>query len=326
MSYDIDSIEFDQISRARDIATAMGKVVSDKLSVLTIPANPYSPDIATSGIPTTYTLELSVTENITGIETTETVSFTSSGIEDWNTVIDSIVADGNTKPTLVMASNLEYTEDEDKYFTVTSKTGFRFSQAPVLVNVGISTDLVQAPTDQPASYLAYGSQPTCGFPRMVITPITSSTSVSPRYNKGVVELDIGDGLKFYPYEEAYITFDVRVTVESGESDRVLSGEVPSPPYIINRLQRKLGQDNHREAFVSEVNATFTYGSPIPTMIVGTEYTDIASCTFTFNLVDRYIEFEGGTMEKVELNNRLLKHTEDGPVVIRIGDDLVDRNE
>lgn len=302
MTWQIDSIEFDPIERTKTIVEAMGEVIPELLGELSVEGNPYKIDLTDISTPAVYTLDVDVLDVETNIATTNNLTFTSLGTETVGELYTALIQEFNNTSTGVhFGVNLGYTVDGDKYFTVAAREGFAITSAVTLsTNITVSTESVAAGTGKPAAYLQYGKQQVQAYPHIAAVPI-DHTEQNSRYGNGVVDV-VGVGLR--PYHEAYIKLRVSLRCESGGYQDVLSGRQKSASYILNRLKRKLGRFDYMKPFLEKVNAGMSpdWSFSGDTYIEGLSNKDAATAIVTFDLVDRYIELEGGVLEAVSFLN------------------------
>ncbi|ASV42361.1 hypothetical protein 2016DhaA_0405 [Vibrio phage ICP1] len=297
--WNIQSIPFDPVQRCRTIAEAIGEVVPDLLGSLTVSSNSYKIDLTDITTPATYTLDTEVMDLDTGVTTLVNLTFTSAGTETVDELYTVLVDTFSTAtPLLHFSTNLDFTLDAGKYFTLAAKEGVGFVQGiTVSPNITITEELVAAPIGKPAAYMQYGKQPICQYPLIVVTPILHEEHNSV-YGKGSIEVD---GVQ-RPYVEAYIKMRVSVRCESGDYQQVLTNGTPSAGYILNQFKRRIQYDNHRQTFFEKVNASIQKDitiTPVP-VIDGLNHMDASTAIIEFDLIDRYIEMQGGALYAVEV--------------------------
>ncbi len=305
MSYDIEAREFDPVTRGVELAVALGEVIPDLLGSMTTLSNPYVPNLATVGTATSYTVTLDTQEITTSTNTTNSFVYASAGTETYKELLTALVLEGNTTfgNYLVWTAFTDYNRDEDMYFTLAPKNGYRIVTQPVVTNITISTEKVQAPIDKPSAYLAMQKVIKPNHPLLIVTP-SPVTSVNENWKQGSVQLDLGKGagLQYYPHYDSYVKCNYRITVESGAYDEVLTGSTRSAESILQILKMRLKEQTKNDTFVNKIDATFNPNMMItPAPVVGsTEWMSIAGMTMELDIIDRYIEAEGGIMTSVEI--------------------------
>ncbi|HHB9680403.1 TPA: hypothetical protein ACOAY7_002786 [Vibrio cholerae] len=297
--WNIQSIPFDPVQRCRTIAEAIGEVVPDLLGSLTVSSNSYKIDLTDITTSATYTLDTEVIDLDTGVTTLVNLTFTSIGTETVDELYTALVDTFSAATHLLhFSTNLDFTLDAGKYFTIAAKAGIGFVQGiTVSTNINITEELVAAPIGKPAAYVQYGKQPVCQYPLIVLTPIIYEEHNSV-YGKGLVDVD-GE-LK--PYVEAYIKMRVSVRCESGDYQEVLTNNTPSSVSILNQFKRRIQYDNHRQTFFEKVNASIQKDimiRPVP-VIDGLNHMDASTAIIEFDLIDRYIEMQGGALYAVQV--------------------------
>lgn len=330
MSYNIEARAFDPVTRGALIASTLGEVIPDLLGSITVIANPYTADAATVGSVTTYTIEVSTISIEDNVQTTTNFSYTSTGLESYKELIEAIVDKGTTdfSDTLSWNAQTDYINEEDMYFTLTSKEGHRISSLPVLSNINVTSEEVSAPVGKPAAYLAHQKITTPQYPLLLVTPLPI-TSVSENWDKGSVFMDIGDGRgeRWYPYYDSYVQFACRITVESGSYDNVVKSNVKSAECILQILKMRLKESNAYTTFVEKVDATYNQNMTVtPSPVVGsTEWMSIAGMTMNLDIIDRYIDTRGGVITKVEITNSDLRQKGSEDVGI-VTDQTIERTD
>lgn len=298
MTWKIDSIEFDPIERTKVIVEAMGEVIPELLSQLSVESNPYKIDPLTFGVVTSYTLSADILNIETNITTTINLLFTSTGTETINDLYTNIITSFNNDTDILCFSvNLDYDLDQDKYFTLASCEGYAIvSEITTSNNISVTTEIVSANTGKPAAYIENYKQQIQPYPHIVAAPLDHREHSS-NYNKGVVNV-IGVGLR--PYHEAYIKLRISLRCESGGYQNIISGKHKSSSFILNRLKRKLGREEYLRPFMEKIDASFnpdwTFNQS--TYIEGLNNKDASTAIIIFDLVDRYVELEGGVLEAV----------------------------
>ncbi|QXN60121.1 hypothetical protein KUA24_54 [Vibrio phage HNL01] len=304
--YDIANIQFDPIKRGRTVVEAFGNLVSDLLGSYTVQGNPYTINISNLGTVTTYTMSFDSQDVTTGLITNNVISVDSLGTE---TTVDELYTYlceqiNLQAPSIYTNPVLNYADDTYKYFTLASREGFRILSAILVTNFTIGTDLVQASTGSPAAYLEMQKVPVAQYPNLTLSMGSYNDSENSNYDYGTVEMDLNDGLglRFVPFYDSYITWQVTLRVESGDYQKVLSGEVPSAEVILGQIRRLMKQPNYRKDLMEEISGTwlddFTI-TPSP-IIDGLNTMSVATMRLQLSLIDRYIDTQGGLLMAVEL--------------------------
>ncbi len=318
MSYAISPIEdFSPLRHTSLVAEAMGEVVGDLLSHLLVETNPYRIDLTTVGSVTTYTVDVDVEELETGTETSHTLTCTTLGTETVDEVYELIVTEFNALDFSVNCTyEVDYNEDEEKYLTVVSQEGYRIISAPpVTANMTIdTTTIVRASNGKPAAYGMGQDVLEQGYPKLIVTQLPI-TSVSENWRTGAVEKDIGDGLRFYPYNDSYIRMGYSVTCEAGEISEILRSNSPDSMQILRTFCSRVRDDNSRMDFFNKVQGTlnrdFTV-TPIPSMNY-TNYEDSSVMTFSLDLIVREINYQGNIVTKTTVVGAKLEDRESNQV-------------
>ncbi|AGG57818.1 hypothetical protein VPBG_00046 [Vibrio phage helene 12B3] len=302
MSYVITPIEdFSPLRHTSLVAEAMGEVVGDLLSHLLVETNPYRIDLTTVGSVTTYTVDVDVEELESGTETSHTLTCTTLGTETVDEVYELIVTEFNDLDFPVNCTyEVAYNEDGEKYLTVVSKEGYRIISAPpVATNMTIDiTTLVRASNGKPAAYGMGQDVLEQGYPKLIVTQLPI-TSVSENWKTGAVEKDIGDGLRFYPYNDSYIRMGYSVTCEAGEISEILRSNRPDSMQILRTFCSRIRDDNVRVGFFNKVQGTlnrdFTV-TPIPSVSY-TLFEDSSVVEFSLDLIVREVNYQGNIITK-----------------------------
>lgn len=318
MSYAINPIEdFSPLRHTSLVAEAMGEVVGDLLSHLLVETNPYRIDLTTVGSVTTYTVDVDVEELETGDVTTCTLTCTTLGTETVDEAYELIVTEFNDLDFPVNCTyEVDYNEDEEKYLTVVSKEGYRIISAPsVTTNMTIdTTTIVRASNGKPAAYGMGQDVLEQGYPKLIVTPLPI-TSVSENWRTGAVKKDIGDGLRFYPYNDSYIRMGYSVTCEAGEISKILRSNRPDSMQILRTFCSRIRDDNVRVDFFNKVQGTlnrdFTV-TPIPSTSY-TNFEDTSVMTFSLDLITREINYQGNIATKVTVVGAELEDRESNQV-------------
>ncbi|CAL9961407.1 hypothetical protein VPHF99_0063 [Vibrio phage F99] len=312
--YNIKPIEdFSPLRHTSLVAEAMGEVVGDLLSHLLVETNPYRIDLTTAGSVTTYTVDVDVEELNTGDVTNCALTCTTLGTETVDEVYELIVTEFNDLDFPVNCTyEIDYNEDEDKYLTAVSKEGYRIISAPpVATNMTIdTTTIVRASNGKPAAYGMGQDVLEQGYPKLIVTQLPI-TSVSENWGTGAVEKDIGDGLRFYPYNDSYIRMGYSVTCEAGEISEILRSNRPDSMQILRTFCSRVRDDNARIDFFNKVQGTlnrdFTV-TPIPATNY-TNYEDISVMTFSLDLVTREVNYQGNIVTKTTVVGAQLEDRE-----------------
>ena len=300
MAYNLEAREFNILQRSADLSKACGEVIGDLLGDLTISTNPYKP--VADVVPTVYTITLDVQEVSTGTPSTVNYTFNSTGAETYTELLTAMVLEGNTNfgTELFYEAHTAYTNDEDMYLTVVSKEGYRITSAPIVANIIIETSTtVQGSIGSPSCYTAYQEIVSPRYPLLIVTPMPV-TAVSDNWKTGSVELDLGSGLRYYPYYESYIKMNCKLTVESGRYEDIISGSMLDAESILRRLKFRLQEENKNQAFLNRIDATLNRNwtiTPSPS-VESTNWMSTAGTTFTLDIIDRYVEVDGDIMTKV----------------------------
>ncbi|AGH32176.1 hypothetical protein VPHG_00109 [Vibrio phage 11895-B1] len=319
MSWDLEPREFDSIGRGVDLCTAIGEIIPDLLSQKTTLSNPYFPTYTTSGSVTTYTIDFtvdSVPVNFT---------YTSTGSETYQELIEAIVVEGNTNygDYLYWNDVVDYADEQDMYFTVVTKENSRQTSAPSFGNIEFGTTTVQAKNGSPAVYMSMQQIPYGEYPQVIVTPIPV-TSVDEKFKHGSVEVPEGSGT-YYPFYETYIKANYLVVVESGDYDVVLRGEKPSAESILRDLRRRIKQDNRAKLFHEIIDATINDKwtiTPSP-LVADTNWYSTASTTLTLDIIDRWVDDLGDVMTKVNISGTNL--TDQDTVDVSV-DQVIERTD
>ncbi|AUR91497.1 hypothetical protein NVP1161O_055 [Vibrio phage 1.161.O._10N.261.48.C5] len=314
MSYAINPIEdFSPLRHTSLVAEAMGEVVGDLLSHLLVETNPYRIDLTTVGSVTTYTVDVDVEELNTGDVTTCTLTCTTAGAETVDEVYELIVTEFNDLDFPVNCTyEIDYNEDEEKYLTVVSKEGYRIISAPpVASNMTIdTTTIVRASNGKPAAYGMGQDVLEQGYPKLIVTQLPITT-VSENWRTGAVKKDIGDGLRFYPYNDTYVRASYQVTCEAGEISEILRINRPDSMQILRTFCSRMQDDNVRTDFFNKVQGTlnrdFTV-TPIPS-ISYTNYEDSSVMTFSLDIITREINYQGNIVTKTTVVGAQLEDRE-----------------
>ena len=126
--------------------------------------------------------------------------------------------------------------------------------------------------------------------------------VSPNFDSGTIQLDLGEGLNWYPYYDSYVRVPFQVKVESGEYDEILkTGRLPAEE-ILTLLQMKLRMQEYYVPTFQAVNASLNSKWNITSSPVNkhTGYYSTASVIVTLDIIARYVELQGGIMTAVEI--------------------------
>jgi len=309
--YSINPIEdFSPLRHTSLVAEAMGEVVGDLLSHLLVETNPYRVDLLTVSNPTTYTVDVDVEELETGDVTTCALTCTTLGTETVDEVYELIVTEFNDLDFPVNCTyEVDYNEDEEKYLTVVSKEGYRIVSAPpVTTNMTIdTTTIVRASNGKPAAYGMGQDVLEQDYPKLIVTQLPI-TSVSENWRTGGVEKDIGDGLRFYPYNDSYIRTGCSVTCEAGEISEILRSNRPDSMRILRTFVSRMQDDNARVAFFNKVQGTlnrdFTI-TPIPAVSY-TLYEDSSVMTFSLDLITREVNYQGNIITKTTVVDAIIE--------------------
>ncbi len=290
----IEPTDFNMIKTCGIISEQVGIILADKLGKLTMPVKNYYPSqpIAAG---TGYTINLSVTTLVDATVTPITLTYIAAGGDTVAEVLSGLVASVSTEISITAVA-VTVPPVENMYMYIVPNKGF---SVKTLTTVGLSSDpkSIYVNTDQPACYLARGTQPTSGFPRIVITPLASHDRVCQRFAEGSVDI----GGVYHPYVDSYLTYSVNLTCEAGHIGTVLeTGE--SAQDILNTLRKRLQVGSIRKALFEASNSTFLPPTSVTSspVIEMTEYMDIAKTTLTGNTIDRYVDINGGLMEIVEM--------------------------
>ncbi len=325
----LQPIDFKITTAGRLLAEQVGILLSDKLGKLTVPAFNYYPinSVVVSG--DTYTITLDVRELATNIVTQRVVSVvaTNTSVVDLLTAF-KVEVDTNFSEELHVNINTNYNNDVDMHMFIVPKVGYSSVEVS---KVGMASDPKEGytQTDQPASYLAMGKQPSCEFPRIIVTTgVQNVTAPSNSYGSGTVEED-GN---FYPYTDKYVTYSINLTCEAGDIDSSLErGEGAQD--ILQDLVKRLGSRANKDRLQQAMNSSLkTSTNVLPSPAVEfTEYMDIASMSMRFDVLDRYVDrFNGeGYIQYVQLKGGSpvdkgieYRMGEDDPIVRKYGDSLL----
>lgn len=297
MSYEIKDMQFNTVQRLGWIAEVFGEILKDELGSLEISSNPYSPTTLTGDYKIQFAIENIDEKSVDNVS----IEYAASEGDTTDSVIDGIVVLGNALSAgrFLLTAFKDYPEDVDKYFTIAPSNGYRILGAITIENLTRGSDLVSAPTGSPASYLSFGKQPTCGYPRLLI----DSGNILDQHNhlnSGAVKVN-GN---YYPYHEAMADFRVSLRVESGDYQNVMTNGHLSAQDVLQRLRTKLGNYNIAKQVVEKVNGTFL-SKPLPTIIPspiidGLNTMSIATSTITFNIIDRYVDINGSYVMEIDI--------------------------
>ena len=303
--YNIKNKAFNSIERLSDLAKSLGVIVPDLLALNTVPANPYSILQSSLNVVSTYNAVVNVEDLDTALVTEVTVEIVSLGTEGMDSLLDTFVLKGNTDhgDFIKMNSVTDYVEDSDKYFTIIAIDGFKINSVNINTNLEISTELVQAETDQPCSYVSMQIIPVNAFPRLVVTEMPV-TSINDNFANGVVNTGTEESPVFVPYYESYIVANFKITVESGDYDSILSGQVAPAQDILRAIKTRMSEDNTRADFVDALDATFSSSwNIVPTPnVIGTDWMSAASVTIQLDIIDRHLQLNGGTIDTVVISD------------------------
>lgn len=296
----IEPIEdFSPLRHSALVAESIGEIVSEYLASLRVLAHPYR--VTPSQMQ--YDLSFDVTEVSTGIITNVILAHTAAGTESVAEVTTNIVNDYNTQGFPVFAeAAVDYNEDAEMYLTVVAKEGFRITSAPTPVNMTIDVSVkVQASINSPCAFGMGQKVLEQDYPRLIVTSLPMIT-VSENWETGAVERDLGEGLRFYPYNDRYIRSTYQVTVEAGGIDEVLQTGRLDSAGILQKFLSRIREENTRNAFWQKLKGTLSRNftiTPIPSLDY-TDYQDISTMTFSLDMIVRDVVVDGDVITKTTM--------------------------
>ncbi|CAH9012664.1 conserved hypothetical protein [Vibrio phage 501E54-1] len=299
MAWELEAREFNSIERAGQLAEALGEVVPDLLGQFTITDFAYT--VGGSGSVQTYSMSFRTHDKT--VEETINFNFTSVGTETHVELLTALVAEGNTTfgDKLFWAVNTDYDQEADMYFTVATKEGVRLLEAPTMVNVTNTQHQVQAPVGKPAAHTAYMNGTSVPYPKIVVTPLPI-TSVSENFTNSTVNTGTADDPVWTPYFESYIKVNFKITVEAGGYTEIQQNGITAED-ILRRIKMRLREDKASKDFLEKIDATVNRDwtiTPTP-MLHGVDWRSVASTTLTLDVIERFLEPEGGIMTTVEIS-------------------------
>jgi hypothetical protein len=301
--YNINPIEnYSPLRHSNLVAEAIGEVIPEMLSSLRQLTNPYRVDLLTVSVPTTYEIVVELEEVDTSTIVIHTLTCTTTGTENLDEVYTLIVTEFIEQGIPVHCTyELDYTEDSEKYLTVVPKEGYRLVSPPVPTNLTLDTSTqVQAANGKPASFGAGQKIFEQDYPKIIVTMLPI-TSVSENWRSGAVQKDLGDGngLQYFPYNDAYIRSNFSVTCEAGLISDILTSDRPDSSQILREFIMRMQDDNIRLQFYNKVQGTvsrdFTTTS-IPELSY-TEFENSSVMTFSLDLITRSVNYQGSIITK-----------------------------
>lgn len=295
------------------ISEALGELVPTLLAELRTLAHPMQVILAE----TAYSVQFTV-KNVVD-DTTEdiTLSHTAVGDETEAVLLSAIESAFNALDTNLHTS--VNSSANSPYLTVVTKEGFVIDSAPTLVGITIDTDTqVQAPMGKPAAFGTGQEVLEQDYPRLIVSHLADN-SVSENWTKGAVVLrDIGDGLEYYPYEEAYIAANYQVTCEAGSMTEVHNGRAESGQ-ILRKIIMKLKEDNRRNEFYQKVQGTINRDFTITRIpsVSFNNHMDTSVMTITLDHILREIDYDAGYITRVDVDGGATVEYPDGSQPIPI---------
>ena len=302
---DISRIEFNEIEQGKKYATEVGKILKSKLGKMMIKSQPFTVEgVVQDNFEYTlvFTTKDMTSDDIPSTLTEHTLSYT-TGVEDTVDTVLQGLSDSLTTETSEVASIslcLDATDDDDKFLFILGKDGI---VTEAISDTGINRELEKIYTESevPACYLGYGKHPTSSLPRVVITPLPSST-VCNVMEDSIMEVD--GVLK--EYTSSYINYSMTLTCEAGSTDEVLrSGN--SAQSILNHLKKSMTNEIIRKTVQNNLDSVcypIMNINPLPIMEY-TGYQDMSTCVADFSCVDVYYpEVSSGIYETIKATGTL----------------------
>ena len=329
---DIQRQEFNEITMAREYSYQIGLLLEDKLGKMLVEASNYYPTGNTVAEGLVYSVDLSVvdvTDNTVYPYIPTYTALAGDGVTEVLAGLAQWVTD-NASDHLITNVYTVYTTDVDKHMFFVPKDGFTSTENSK-TNLSSDPTKVWTPSDTPACYIGYGKQPAAEYPRIIVTPMVSTTVC----NKMEESVMLVEGVPT-EYTSSYIDFSMNLTAEAGDTDEVLKTGI-SAQSLLNDLRRRFVNEIMRKRIQNAMNSAYHAIEsilPLP-LIEATQYMSIARCTSKWSTIDvLFPEVEAGYMEAVEFvgstpedpNGIIYKYDEDGEVVIYGEGFTVDRRD
>lgn len=292
----VERQEFNEIEMARTLSYEIGLLLSDKLGKMLVEAYNYYPTDSTVSEGTEYTLDLDITDVEEGTVYNFTPTYTALATDGVTEVLEGLgewVTD-NASDYIIANVYTDYTSDEDKHMFFIAKDGYTSTENSK-TNLVSDDTTTYTPSDTPASYVGYGTAPSAEYPRIVVTPMVSTT-VCDRLEESVMEVDEEET----EYTSSYVDFSMNITCEAGDTTEVLKSGM-SAQHILNHLRKRMVNEQIKKNLQNEMNSVYHPIEdilPLP-IVEATQYMSIARCTSKWSTIDIFYPDDiSGFMEAV----------------------------